>query len=456
MILHMLIFICVQLPPQPAFNPNTLPAENTTPEPKSAFPPLPTPTPAIPEQQPSQSLQPQSQSFEPAPLKQAPIDSGNFSPDTTIPKQPMVAPNQFKIKPNRAPSKISDNIAPVFEKKPVFQAPPVNSSLTQPMNTMKSQVRPATFVEPASQLAGNGLPTVKSQLQEILIPARKTLLPGSPLSLTDALQKRFDSTTRVKIVRAYWDLTIALADLEYANHEQNSILGIKARQNVGQAKLKAEVAACKARFAEAKLSAYHCQEQLHQILGLTGNDPMSVPSTDPYTNRYQTNYDKYKESGHANENLRRIDRLLPLKFDLMNKRGEAVSASLAAFNEFLKVFQSGSQQVSMTDVLEKHRLLRDQEIAFLASVRDYNYSIADYAFGSVHSNGSAEQVASMLIYDPGLKVAHSKMGPTHSNLGVVTNPTQIAEQPQQLNPTNSTFQQSTIPTQPQIGLDVTR
>jgi hypothetical protein len=270
----------------------------------------------------------------------------------------------------------------------------------------------------SSQNANNAIVATDSQtdsrfahnmIQQALTPAGENLLPGKAISLKDAVGKQMNRSSRLAIVKDYWKLAVALTDFQFATEEVESLTRVAApKSGEARALWQAEIASAEARVAEAKLASIDAQETLRQKLGLSGEE-LPLPQDVPWVGRYRTNFDEYQTAGYATENLKRIDRVLPVMWQLVQRRARAVEASQIAFNELTRVYQSGSLPVG--DLLDMHRRLRDQRINFLAAVRDYNFSIADYAMSTVNANGGADQVAAMLLFDATLNLDQVEASP---------------------------------------------
>lgn len=266
-----------------------------------------------------------------------------------------------------------------------------------------SNVR-ATSFQGTQNYAGNDLQTSKQtakfarlMLQNVLEPAQKNLLTGKKFSLHDALKNNLDSQSRLEAIREYWACCLSLADYQFAAVEVDTISRITRPAAADASALwTSEVAAAQARMAEAKLNTIAAQESLHQKMRTAQSDPFPIPLDIPWCGEYRTNFKDHQTGGPKNGQLKKIDRVLPVMWQLLLRRSKSVEASQRAYGEMEKAYQRGVLPVS--ELLQMHRRLRDQRIAFLASVRDYNVSIADYAMNTSNgSNGNLEKVVAMLI-----------------------------------------------------------
>src|SRR6185503_6442562 len=79
--------------------------------------------------------------------------------------------------------------------------------------------------------------------------------------------------------------------------------------------------------------------------------------------------------------LRRIDRTLPPLRELIDSQAAAVSAADKSLYALSQAYEDGETGLAL--VVEAHKQLRRQRREFLVAVRDYNFSIAEYAMAVV-------------------------------------------------------------------------
>jgi hypothetical protein len=161
--------------------------------------------------------------------------------------------------------------------------------------------------------------------------------------------------------------------------------------------LESAVAAARARQAEAELALVAAQQDLAEAApAITSASPL--PSDSPFVGVYRTNFTAIYANKTPPPGLKRIDRTLPVIQRLIDARTTAVNKERAALHSVTDAYERG--QVLLPHVLDSFLQLRQQQIAFLAAVRDYNYSIADYAVSVFTPDLGREAVVSMLIENP--------------------------------------------------------
>jgi hypothetical protein len=141
--------------------------------------------------------------------------------------------------------------------------------------------------------------------------------------------------------------------------------------------------------------AVAAQHDLSEVTSSSSNDGLPLPSDLPLVGRYQTRFNELFANRPAPAAIGRINATLPLYLDLINARADSVDAGQHALNTAVDAYQSG--QVRIERVLQQYVQLRDQRIAFLAVIRDYNNAIADYALRVARPGLSVQEVVSMLV-----------------------------------------------------------
>jgi hypothetical protein len=153
--------------------------------------------------------------------------------------------------------------------------------------------------------------------------------------------------------------------------------------------------AADARAQQAKLAAVATQQDLADAAFMPASDTLPIPIDLPFTGAYRTNFDALFAGRTAPAGLRRIDRTIPLYQQLVEARATSVTSAGEALQRVSEAYQTG--QLGLTDMLSAISLLHVQQREFLAVVRDYNYSIADYALAVAGPGVNREIIVSMLI-----------------------------------------------------------
>lgn len=358
-------------------------------------------------------LRPQTPQVEPEQIQRgSPPAVVRFGEATDAGQQP--AKSDFAVESNRsqfsqaAPHQPSTNPMgnnPVFQNQPESRGFGDQQIQRAQIPTPDPQVQRATFQQPARNTVPiandiartNASPEAQSIASKIVNqPFPENLLEGKPISLKEAIATNPDKQARLKIIKDYWKLSAAMSDLKFAVEEVRLISSVSAPRGAEASALwQAEVANSHARVAEAKLITFDAQEILSQKLGWSGSE-FPIATDTPWTGRYRTNVDEHF-AANASRNLRRIDRILPVMLELVQQRATAVQSSQSAFNRIEQTYRTGSLPIS--ELLDTYRRVREQRIAFLAALRDYNLTIADYAMSTVNAYGDENKVVAMLLFD---------------------------------------------------------
>jgi hypothetical protein len=203
-----------------------------------------------------------------------------------------------------------------------------------------------------------------------------------------------------------------VADQHHAADELGYLSGLPSPAALHeQAVLESAAAAARARLAEVELALAAARQDLAEASpAVTAESP--APSDPPFVGAYRTNFDAIFAKRTPPTGLKRIDRTLPVFLRLIEARAVAVGKEQQALLALTDAFQRG--QAGLPQLLESFLQLRQQRIAFLASVRDYNYSIADYAVSVTTPDLGRDAVVSMLIETRDPKAGKSPGAPVRA------------------------------------------
>jgi hypothetical protein len=104
----------------------------------------------------------------------------------------------------------------------------------------------------------------------------------------------------------------------------------------------------------------------------------------------------------APRGLRTIDRALPHRLKLIEKRAEAIDANVRLMDDLAALYSRG--QAPLSELLGTCRELSDQQDAFLQAVVKYNHQIAAYSQAVVGNRVPAESLVATLIRQPATAV----------------------------------------------------
>ncbi|MFT5527306.1 MAG: hypothetical protein ACI9HK_005288 [Pirellulaceae bacterium] len=230
-----------------------------------------------------------------------------------------------------------------------------------------------------------------------LSPPAVDAITGEDLALSDAVTGSYDLQKQSQVVKAYWRLSHALGTYNMNRDGLESLVSMPVPQNQTElAVLKAAIQQTRAEVAEARLMVIAQQYQVAELLGADEASSPPIPSDSPWVGMYRSNFDSLFAGRSKPVGIRRLHKSLPLFVDLIDHRAEAVLTAQDAFNAMTGAYRGG--QARLQEVLNLHELLGMRRREFLLSVRDYNFSIADYATNAVHSGGvNSSHYVAMLI-----------------------------------------------------------
>ncbi|HAN98675.1 MAG TPA: hypothetical protein DCQ98_15105 [Planctomycetaceae bacterium] len=263
-----------------------------------------------------------------------------------------------------------------------------------PGRTAATEVDPSASAPPA----GDSLPS-RRLVGNSLTAATRVASSDFALPLVDAIPRSSDSERRKGVIRRYWQLSVAAMDLAHARQEAAD-LGALPRPSdpIQQASLAAAQSIARARVAETELAWRMTQRDLADLLETRPGGGLPFPTDAPFIGRYLTKLSAYPNAGALPTSIVRIDESLPWMLETIHARADAVMALETEFQELRRDY-SGAR-VGLDTVLASFERLRDQRLAFLATTRDYNQLIGDFAMSVAPDGMSPEAVVGMLVKDP--------------------------------------------------------
>jgi len=292
-------------------------------------------------------------------------------------------------------------LAPPLTVQPLT-AQPLNEQTTpsvQPVVGDAASLVPRTSAPTGSlSSTSQSTPSLAEQILSPAILSDDARQSESAISLLEALEDAGERELQHTIVKAYWQLSLAQADANFAMDEVALLSRIQATGSTEKAQLVAANEAASARDLEAQLALAAAQHDFSEAIGRRVVDPQYAPSNLPYVGVYRTNFGSLFAGREPPAGLLRIERTLPHYHRLIEGRSRAVAASMDALAETQAAYSQ--RQVGLSEVLQAHQLMRDQRLALLRSVGDYNYTIADFALSVASQGVSREAVVAMLIEVP--------------------------------------------------------
>jgi hypothetical protein len=204
-----------------------------------------------------------------------------------------------------------------------------------------------------------------------------------------------DRSRQIWVVRDYWKLSAAQADFNWAADELARLDQINAAKGLESPILTAAQAAAQARLREAQVGAIAAQQELADLVAITDKNQLPLAADPPLVGPYRTYFEALFATRVAPPRTRAIDRGLPLRLEAIQSRTEAVRAASTAVH-----YAEDSRAKGQTDLqtlLNCHADLARQRRAFLATVRDYNLDIGEYALAVADPGITTERLVAMMI-----------------------------------------------------------
>jgi hypothetical protein len=268
--------------------------------------------------------------------------------------------------------------------------PPANLPFQLNQN---SAIRPAEFQSQANIAAPQvtnvpaaGDSSAPLVLKLSLSPPAVDAITGEDVSLAEAVGSSYNLQRQSQIVKAYWRLSHALGTYNLNRESLELLVTLPVTQNqTDMTVLKAAIQQGRAEVAEARLMIIAQQYQVAELVNADDSSSPPLPSDSPWVGMYRSNFEKMFAGRSKPVGIRRLHKSFPLYVDLIDQRAEAVLTAQDAFSAMAQAYRGG--QAPMQDVLDLHGSMSKRRREFLLSVRDYNFSIADYATNAVHSGG---------------------------------------------------------------------
>ena len=332
------------------------------------------------------------------------------APASTTPLQ-FEAPKFGKPTPAESPSlaPVTPQVAPptplalpltIDEKTPTKTAQPKQLEFSPPAARnieLQPDLVPASAQEPlGSQIDGANTTSAQALLMSALQQRRQSAITGKPTTLLETLEKIDPRPQQIAAIKAYWQVSIGQADFNHAYDEAVLLANLPLpASELGQLQLREALTAAQARLSEATLAVVASQHDLADAASWSDGDSLPVPVNISVVGRYRSRFDELFANRPAPARLKKLDASFPLYVSLIDSRATSVDASHRMLSALASAYHEG--EVGIDSVVQSFINLRDQRIKFLAAVRDYNNSIADYSLNVVGPNVSREDIVSMLV-----------------------------------------------------------
>jgi hypothetical protein len=269
---------------------------------------------------------------------------------------------------------------------------------------------PADTGDPAQAAAA----AASELINQGLTAPKESPLAGRPTTLLELIARvGTDRNRQIGIVRAYWKLSVAQADYNWAADELARLDQIVAAKGLAleSAVLSVAQAGAQARVHEAQVVAVSAQQELADLLAWPSTTPLPLAGDQPLVGPYRTYFDTLFAGRVPPARTRVIDRSLPIRLEAIQDRTLAVQAASSAVRYAEDA--RGKGQTDLQALLNCHAELARQRRAFLSTVRDYNFDIGEYALAVADPALPNERLVAMLIVvKPAAAAASARNEPT--------------------------------------------
>lgn len=277
----------------------------------------------------------------------------------------------------------ADSAAPAHATDPPLGQP---APLEQPAAS-----QPLAEVDPLQPLE------LGDRLYRALAAAAASGLEGRPLALTDALARVSDPTARLEAVHAYWQLAASMLDFHFRDVEARALEQLldTVDARAANSQLSAAKSAADARRQEAQLAVVDAQSRLTRALRASAANEVYLASDAPHAGPYKTKFDQLFQTGVAPPQAWLLNRVLPLRHQEVQSRWQATQSAELAAQLSDESHRAGAE--TLTSLLDDLALVTSVRRSLVASLRQYNDEIANYALGVFVAPSQVQPVAGMLI-----------------------------------------------------------
>jgi hypothetical protein len=233
--------------------------------------------------------------------------------------------------------------------------------------------------------------------QEVAVLCRlpeDAAIPGSPLSLVQAISHAQDRSRQAAVIHAYWRLTQAVAEYQICFEAERQLSQLRARQEAGTILLTAQAAA-KASLQAARVGVSGTQFDLAAAAQLSPATAAPLAANLPHAGPYRTSFDKIASRASIPPVAGLLNRTLPNNYQAIQQRLTALHEADNALAAATEVYQAG--QGDLPGLLRCHDAFVSQQRIFVADVCDYNHRIADYVLSVVQRPATIQALVDMLI-----------------------------------------------------------
>jgi len=222
---------------------------------------------------------------------------------------------------------------------------------------------------------------------------------GEPLSLEQCLRSRSTGDRR-ELIEAYWLLRQRAAECVVLAEQVGLLEGLPLQQSdrPGALRLHSARLAAEAALRESRAALIEAQFELANRIGRVSQPAWPMAGTAAHTGRYLLKIEA--QPGRLVESwpMRRLAAVVPRLDGSVRQRAVAVTEAEAARAVALAAYLSGNQATE--EVLWAIARRSDETLAFLKSVTDYNFAIAEYVLTVLPASTPSDELAAALVATP--------------------------------------------------------
>lgn len=216
------------------------------------------------------------------------------------------------------------------------------------------------------------------------------------LRLIDALERTSGSQQQFTAIKAYWDWALAVSELYGVAEEDHFLSEITVPRNRAESDAAAHLANRKASHSRLEDSKLDVAAKVSDLVDAAGLRATTLrPADVPFVGVYNTNFSKLFPGTTAPATLKKIHQTLPYALKVVRSRADSYESAREAVVVALADYKAN--KTSYNDVSDALIQMRSQRRAFLDSVHDYNFAIAEYALSIAGPGLERQTVVSMLI-----------------------------------------------------------
>jgi hypothetical protein len=303
--------------------------------------------------------------------------------------------------------------------------PSINQRMTAAPNQTMTQP-PATKVETS---------VAKRLMGQYAIDSAPQPLPGQPMSI----QQMLESTSfqnRPAMVDQYWKTYQAWCNMMCSAQQVNALSQVTPPNNPAEKNLlNTANSIARNELLDSEIKLAKAQARLQKFLPNSQNELMlPLPSDQPVISSYKTHYDYYSSRRAIPNEIRHIATALPKMLTLISNRAQTAQDSQSSMQQIRQFVQGGQAPVS--EVLQAVHMWSESNKHVVASVVDYNRSIAAYSLNVMGSSKSPDQMAVALVGKPKTQSTPATQGP---NVRQATLPGELQQGRRMPSPAGQTF-----------------